>query len=384
DSMSTRDLLVVAGEASGDLHAARVLEALRTRRPGQRAFGLGSTALRAAGLETVADSREISVVGITEALTVLTRAREIFDRLLVEAERRRPAAALLVDFPEFNLRLARELAWRRIPVVYYVSPQIWAWRRGRVRAIRDTVDRMLVLFDFEEAFYRRHGVAVRHVGHPLVDEVPRLPQAWESVPARRLPGHFRLALLPGSRPSEVDALLPLQLAAAKRLAAELPLSACVVCAPSIERGYVEAIVARSGFEVEIVEEERHEAVAASHLALCASGTATLETGLLGTPLVVLYRLSKWTWRLARLLVRVPHASLVNLVLGRPVVPELLQEAAEPENVAREVKRLLSSRRDIDRMRAELATLRPRLGRPGASERAADELLAYLEPQEKSA
>lgn len=382
--MNRRDLMVVAGEASGDLHAARLLGALRARRPGLTAFGLGSDALRAAGLDTIADSREISVVGITEVISIFRRAQEIFDLLLVEAERRRPAAALLVDFPEFNLRLARELAWRGIPVVYYVSPQIWAWRRGRVRAIRETVARMLVLFDFEAAFYRSHGVSVVHVGHPLVDEVPELPQAWQSVPRGRLPERFRLALLPGSRPSEVDVLLPIQLAAAKRLAAELPLAVRVVRAPSIEPARVAALVEASGLEVEVVDEERFRAVADSHLALCASGTATLETGLLGTPLVVLYRLSSWTWRLARLVVRVPHASLVNLVLGKRAVPELLQGDAEPERVAREALRLLSSRSEIDRMRADLAGLRPRLGRSGASERAAEELLAVLEARERAA
>ncbi len=382
--MTRRDLMVVAGEASGDLHAARLLGALCARRPELSAFGLGSDALRAAGLETVADSREISVVGITEVISIFRRAQEIFDRLLVEAERRRPALALLVDFPEFNLRLARELAWRGIPVVYYVSPQIWAWRRGRVRAIRETVAKMLVLFDFEESFYRKHGVAVTHVGHPLVDEVPELTQAWQNVPRGRLPERFRLALLPGSRPSEVDVLLPIQLGAAKRLAAELPLDVRVIRAQSIDRARIDALVAAAGFAVEVVEEDRFAAVADSHLALCASGTATLETGLLGTPLLVLYRLSSWSWRLARLLVRVPHASLVNLVLGRRAVPELLQAEAEPGRVAREALRLLSSRAEIDRMRAELAGLRPRLGRPGASERAANEVLALLEAGERAA
>jgi lipid-A-disaccharide synthase len=382
--MSRRDLLVVAGEASGDLHAARLLGAARARRPDLAAFGLGSDALVGAGLDSVADSREISVVGITEALSIFRRAQEIFDRLLVEVERRRPAAALLVDFPEFNLRLARELAWRGVPVVYYVSPQIWAWRRGRVRAMRETVAKMLVLFDFEAEFYRRHGVPVRHVGHPLVDEVPVLPQAWTSVPRGRLPESFRLALLPGSRPSEVETLLPLQLAAAQRVAAELPLVARVVRAPTIDRARIDRLVAASGFAAEVVEEERFRAIAESHLALCASGTATLETGLLGTPLVVLYRLSTWTWRLARLVVRVPHASLVNLVLGRRAVPELLQAEAEPERVAREVLRLLSSRAEIDQMRSELAGLRPRLGAPGATERAAEELLAVLAAGERAA
>ena len=382
--MSRRDLLVVAGEASGDLHAARLLDAARARRPELHAFGLGSQALVTAGLDPIADSREISVVGITEVLSILRRAREIFDQLLVEAERRRPAAALLVDCPEFNLRLARELAWRGIPVVYYVSPQIWAWRRGRVRAIRETVSKMLVLFDFEASFYGDHGVPVTHVGHPLVDEVPRLPQAWDSVPRGAVPSRFRLALLPGSRPSEVDVLLPIQLAAVGRLAAEIPVEARVVRAPTIDREVLERAVAASGVAATIVDENRFSEVAGSHLALCASGTATLETGLLGTPLLVLYRLSTWTWRFARLMVRVPHASLVNLVLGHAAVPELLQSQAEPENVAREALRLLSSRTEIDRMREQLAELRPLLGAPGASERAAEELLGVLDRGRRAA
>lgn len=377
--MTSSDLLVVAGEASGDLHGARLLAALGRRLPGLRAFGLGSDQLAAAGLERIADSREISVVGLVEVLSVLTRAREIFRQLLAETERRRPRAAVLIDFPDFNLRLARELAWRGVPVVYYVSPQIWAWRRGRVRTIADTVARTLVLFRFEADFYRAHGVPAVHVGHPLVDEVPEhLPQAWASEPVGRPVDRFRVALLPGSRESELAALLPAMAGAVARLGARLPIDVRLIRAPSLDAGLVERAAAAANLSAEIVAEDRLRAVADSHLALCASGTATLETGLLGTPMIVLYRLAPLSYLLARLLVRVPHFSLVNLVLERSAVPELLQKEASPERIAGLAERLLTDRRAIARMRSELAGLRGRLGAAGASERAAAEVATILE------
>lgn len=384
--MSRDDLLVVAGEASGDLHAARLVAALRELRPGVRPFGLGSRCLEAEGVDLLADSSEIAVVGISEALSVLTRARELFDRLLAEVERRRPRVAVLVDYPEFNLRLARELRWRGVRVAYYVSPQIWAWRPWRVRTIAESVDRMLVLFAFEVDFYARHSVTAVHVGHPLVDEVPFLEQAWERVRPGALPERFEIALLPGSRRGEVGSLLEVQLAAVRRMAEEIPLRARIVRAPSIDRGTIERAVAAAGggLEVEIVDEGRFEAIAGSHLAICASGTATLETGLLGTPLLVVYRLTAWTWRIARLLVRVRYASLVNLVLGRPAVPELLQESASPEGIAAEALTLLGSRPAVDSMRRSLADLRPRLGRAGASRRAAGEVVQLFDGLESAA
>jgi lipid-A-disaccharide synthase len=204
---SPRELLVVAGEASGDLHGARLISELRRRVPDLTVFGLGGDEMREAGLEPVAHSSEISVVGLTEALKILSRAREIFADLLREVDRRHPGLAVLIDFPDFNLRLAKELKSRGVEVVYYISPQIWAWRRGRVKTISRLVDRMLVLFPFEVDFYRGHDVDVVHVGHPLVDEVPVLPQAWDRDGsaggsfAGPFDGPYRVALLPGSRTS---------------------------------------------------------------------------------------------------------------------------------------------------------------------------------------
>jgi lipid-A-disaccharide synthase len=372
------ELLMVAGEASGDLHGGRLLTELRRLVPGLRAFGMGGEEMAAAGLETVADSSDVSVVGITEALKVVRRAREIFHRLLDEVVRRGTRSAVLIDFPDFNLRLAKKLSRRGVSVVYYVSPQVWAWRRGRVRSIARIVDKMLVLFPFEVDFYRRHGVEVVHVGHPLVDEVPEMPQTWDHGPPRDEP--YRVALLPGSRRSEVAALLPVMLRAVAALAERLPIHARVIRAPSIPRSMVEEALALEDLPVRVLDAARggrFQAVADSHLALCASGTATLETGLLGTPLVVVYRLAGWTYWLARLLVRLPHVALVNLVLERRAVPELIQGDATPQRIADEAERLLRDPERVATVRRDLADLRPRLGRPGASLRAAREVAAML-------
>ncbi|HEX4499356.1 MAG TPA: lipid-A-disaccharide synthase [Thermoanaerobaculia bacterium] len=370
-----RELLVVAGEASGDLHGARLLTELRRLIPDLAPFGLGGDEMRAAGLAPVAHSSEISVVGITEVLKILPRAREVFADLLREVDRRRPALAVLIDFPDFNLRLAKELKRRGVSVLYYISPQVWAWRRGRIKTIARVVDRMLVLFPFEVDFYRDHGVDVVHVGHPLVDEVPVLPQAWDLDPSTG--GPFRVALLPGSRVSEVEALLPTLLEAARRLATELPVEVRIIRAPTVPPELVDEAVELAGLQVEIVAEERFAAVADSHLALCASGTATLEVGLLGTPMIMVYRLAAWTYALARLLVKLPNVSLVNLVLGRRVVPELIQGDANPERIAADAARLLTDAAERGRMRAALAEVRGRLGEGGASRRAAAEVAALM-------
>jgi lipid-A-disaccharide synthase len=367
-------LLVVAGEASGDLHGARLISELKRLDPGLSTFGLGGDEMRAAGLEAVAHSSEISVVGITEVWKVLPRAREIFAALLKETERRRPRGAVLVDFPDFNLRLAKELKRRGVPVLYYISPQVWAWRRGRVKTIARVVDRMLVLFPFEVDFYAKAGVDVVHVGHPLVDEVPERTSVWEQGEP---PGPYRISLLPGSRRSEVEALLPTMLQAVALLAKELPIEVQLIQAPTIPEEMLTEEIELSGLPVRIVSEQRFDAIADSHLALCASGTATLEVGLLGTPMIVVYRLGTWTYLLARALVRLPDIALVNLVLGRRVVPELIQGAATPPRIAAEAARLLGDREAIAGIRQALAPLRGKLGQGGASARAAREVASFL-------
>lgn len=372
-------ILVVAGEASGDLHAARLIEALRTRLPESRFWGLGSDEMAEAGCELVSDSREIAVVGISEVARILPRAWEVFQKLLAEVERRGTRVAILLDFPDFNLRLAKQLERRGVRVIYYISPQVWAWRRGRVKTIARTVERMLVLFPFEVDFYREHGVDVTHVGHPLVDEVPERQQVWDGEPPGTLPEEAVLALLPGSRRSEVRALLPTMLQTAARLAAERPLRVRLVQARSVPEELFDTLL-REGpeFDVERVRDDRFSAYASAHLALCASGTATLEVGLLTTPMIVVYRLSRFSYLLGRLLVRLPHYSLVNLVLGTGAVPERIQGESEPEILAATARDLLGDRGAIDHMRQALGELRARLGRGGASERAAEAVVDLLQ------
>lgn len=387
DSLS---VLISAGEASGDRHGAGLMEAV-ARLTGERRrirfFGLGGDAMAAAGLEPIAHSDEVAVVGIAEVARELPRIRRVFRKLLLASETRRPSLAVLVDFPDFNLRLARRLRRRGIPVLYYVSPQVWAWRRQRVRTIARLVDRMLVLFPFEVEVYRGHELHVNHVGHPLVDDVPELESAWDrqdGVPERPM-----LALLPGSRNSEVRRILPPMLRAAAELVgtAERAGRVRLILAPTVDEALVRRLIASGpldGDELDVVRADRFAAVAGSHFAFCASGTATLEVGLLGTPMIVVYRVSPLTYAVGRLLVDLPFVSLVNLVLGRQVVPELLQAEAEHERMAAAASRLLSRRDRIDAMRAALAELRPALGESGASERAAGCLLDELGLLEESA
>ncbi|MEE2776057.1 MAG: lipid-A-disaccharide synthase [Acidobacteriota bacterium] len=372
--MSSVSLLVVAGEASGDLHGGRLLGELREIEPDLEVFGLGGDEMAEAGFDALAHSREIAVVGIWEALTVVPRARRLLQSILAEVDRRSPAVALLIDSPDFNLRLAGRLKKRGVPVVYYVSPQVWAWRRGRIKTIRDRVQKMLVLFGFEEGLYRPLGVPVVHVGHPLVDEVPVLPHVLDR-PASSEPR--RVALLPGSRDSEVRRLLPVMLEAVEKLRQRESVEVALIQASTVTPALVEEILASFRVRLDRVTRERFAAVASCHLALCASGTATLEVGLIGTPMIVLYRVAQPTALLARLLIRVEHISLVNLVLGESIVPELLQGAANASAVATRMSSLLRDPDSLREVRNALGRLRPALGESGASRRAAVEVAKVL-------
>ena len=365
------NILVVAGEASGDLHAANLVTALREARPGLTCFGVGGERLRAAGLECLARSEELSVMGLAEVVRELPRLVTLARRVRREAIRRGPDLAVLVDAPDFNLPLARHLRRAGIPVVVYISPQLWAWRSGRVRRIRRDVVRVLCILPFEVEFYARHGVAAEYVGHPLVDELSPLMAA---PPPR---DDNSLALLPGSRWHEVSLLLPGMVAAAEALAATRPgLAVRILVAPGLARDRLAALVGSPAVQVELVSAERHRVLASSRAALVASGTATLECALLGVPMVVGYRLHRLTFAIARRLVRVPHVSLVNLVAGREVVPELVQEHFTPEELARRAGALWGPAGDDQRQ--ALHEVRRWLGDPGASRRAAAAVVRVLE------
>ncbi|MFZ5471127.1 MAG: lipid-A-disaccharide synthase [Myxococcota bacterium] len=371
-------VLVVAGEASGDQHAADLVAALKRRAPALRFFGMGGPRLAAQGVELLYGAHEVSVMGITEVLPKLPRILQVMGGLERAAARRRPKVAILVDIPDFNLRLARRLKRLGIRVAYYVSPMIWAWRRGRVRTIAEVVDRMLCILPFEERFYRRAGVLARYVGSPVLEQVPQ-PAPAESFRAALglAPSQPTLALLPGSRLSEIQRILPAMVEAARRLSAERAgLQIVVPVAPSIPPEEIARRFEGSGLSLKLVAARAPEVVGASDVALVASGTAVLEAGLMQRPMVVVYRVSALTYLVGRLLLRVAYVALVNLLAGRRLVPELLQGAMTPEAIAREANRLWegAAREEV---LTGLAEVRQKLGPTGAAARAAEEVLALL-------
>jgi lipid-A-disaccharide synthase len=377
---------VVAGEASGDLHAADVLRELRRREPGLRAFGMGGERLASAGLERLFDARELSVMGFSEVWPRLPRIWRVFRALVQAARVRRPAAALLVDVPDFNLRLARKLKALGIPVVFYVSPTVWAWRRGRIKQIARDVDRMLCILPFEVEFYRAHGVRATYVGSPVAEQVPA--PAEPEVFRRALgldPGRPTLAVLPGSRPGELQRLLPPLVDSAALLTRERPgLQIVVPLAPGVSAERVRQAFSARGLEPLLVDGRAAEAVGASDAAIVASGTATLETGLMLRPMVVVYRMSAFSWWMGKLLVRVAFVSLVNLLTGRRVVPELLQGALQPAAVAAEVQRIWDPGAARQAQLEGLRELRARVGHENTAGHVADEVLEVMEARAKEA
>lgn len=373
------EVLIVAAEASADLHAGRALDELRRIHPGVRAFGVGGPRLRAAGLEALYPAEDLNVMGIAEVLPKIPRILAILRGLRDAAAERRPRVALLVDSPDFNLRLARHLKALGVKVVYYVSPMIWAWRQGRARKIARLVDRMLCILPFEQRFYEGTGVSARFVGHPFAERprpegVPRYRAALD-IPAART----TVALLPGSRESELRRIFPPMLAAAERIRARHPDALFVVpVASTLRASSVEAyLAAHPALEVRLVPGRADEVVGASDAAIVKSGTATLEAALMERPMVVVYKMSWLTYWVARLLVKIRNFALVNILTGHAVVPELLQGDASPERMAAEVERLLGDPRARAEQLAGLAEVRRSLGEPGAARRVAEEIEGAL-------
>ena len=374
----SRRVLVSCGEASGDLYAGALVSAIRTLDPSVTVSGFGGARLEAAGARLVGDYRGMSVTGLVEALAVLPRSYAMLRRLRRAAAAEPPDVFVAIDFPDFNFQLLPAMRRLGARVVYYVSPQIWAWRASRVQTLHKFVDRMLVIFPFEQPFYEQAGVPVEFVGHPLIDlAVAKEPrEAW----LRRIgldPARPVVGLLPGSRPNELSHILPVLAAAARPIAAAIPGVQFVVArAPALAGdlfGPVSALTS-AGLPCVTVEDATDEALAAADVVVTASGTATVQTALHGTPMVIVYKLSPFTYAMARRFVRVGTYGMVNLVAGRSVVPELIQDALTPEAVAREVVSLVRDRSRRDTMRRDLAEVRARLGGPGASLRAAKAVL----------
>ncbi len=362
-------MLVVAGEASADAHGAGVIQRLRERFPDLRCFGLGGERLVSQGLDRLADADDLNVVGLSEVVRRLPRVLAVRDRLLEQVHRRKPGAALLIDLPGFNLHLAGRLKRIGVPVIYYIAPQAWAWRKGRVRKIRRRVDRLCVIFPFEEEFFASHGVAAEYVGHPLLErDIERVEPEGAVV-----------AIVPGSRPREVERLLPPLAGAARILAGEIPgLRIKLPLAPGVDARRVSALLRAAGIEAEIVRGGAVKALAGARLGLVTSGTATLEAALAGVPMVVVYRVSRTTYALVRPFFQLDHVCIVNILAGQRLVPELLQGAVRPERIASAARPLLAEGAERDGVLSGLRQVVDGLRGPRPSERVARILADVLQ------
>ncbi|MEJ2009473.1 MAG: lipid-A-disaccharide synthase [Acidobacteriota bacterium] len=374
--------MIVAGERSGDVYGAALAQALRARIENAEVFGCGGEAMRAAGVETVVDLHQVALIGISEVVSGLPKAYRAMQTLISEAAQRKPALAVLIDSPSLNLRLAKRLKQLNIPVVYFVSPQIWAWKKWRIKKIKAYVDKMLCLFDFETEIYEKAGVPVEYVGHPLVDMATPRQTREEFFRHAALDADIpTVALLPGSRRSEVKLNLPTMLDAAARLAQSRPVQFVVASAPTIDAQWLESVATRYDSvkaPVHTLRNATHEALQYADAAAVASGTATIEAALRECPMIVVYRVSAFTAMCARLMIRVPFYSMVNLLAGNAAVPELIQNDFNPDNLASRLRLLLDDAEARNKMVEELRRVRLRLGRGGAIERAADAIVRELD------
>jgi lipid-A-disaccharide synthase len=370
--------MIVTGEASGDMHGANLVRAMLSITPELKFFGMGGKELEAVGIEQLYDAAKLSVVGATEVLShlgdILAARRILINRM----QEQRPALLILIDFPDFNLMLAKKAKKLGIPVFYYISPQVWAWRQGRVKKLGRLTDRIAVILPFEKEFYKNRGVEVDFVGHPLMDTVSTTMTAKKFREKLSIkPGKTIVGLLPGSRKKEIISLLPDFLAAARHLSDTtehdyvfvIP-KASTVSHQLLEENGIRTY--RSQIDIKVVEQNRYDLMTICDAVVAASGTVTLELAILGVPTVVTYRLSPRTYFIGRLLIKgIQWFSLVNLIAGKTVIPELLQDEVTPENIARELSLILNDEKKRQDMLQGFNEVRMKIGKPGASRRAAE-------------
>ncbi len=369
-------IFLIAGEASGDLHGANLVKALKER-PHHLVFsGIGSKAMQEAGVEILVDATTLSVVGITEVFSKLPGILSGMAAAKSFLKNSRPDLLILIDFPDFNLRIAAVAKKLHIPVLFYISPQIWAWRSGRVTKIGRLVDHIAVILPFEASFYRKHGIPVTFVGHPLLDEFRGpLPSPMPSLQGRPPV----IGLLPGSRESEIFRHLPVMLQAARILSGKMDIRFVVSMAPGAPHDAVKAMCTpfQDALCLEIDPNGARSVFAKTHLVVAASGTVTLEAAIAGTPVIIIYKVSPLSYRLGKALIKVRNIGLVNLIAERKIVPELIQDQASPELIAETVQNLVNNPSALEDIRHAFAAVRYRLGGPGASSRVADIALNML-------
>ncbi len=372
------DVLVVAGEASGDQHAAAAVAALKKLRPELRFFGMGGPRLAAQGVELIHGAHEISVMGIVEVIPQIPRIWRVLKDVVQAVQHRKPAVALLVDVPDFNLRLAKRLKALGIPVVYYVAPMAWAWRENRTKIIAQRVDRLLCILPFEEDFFRARGVNATYVGNPVVEQLPPIAPASHFRKELGLPAQTPLlAVLPGSRRSEITRMSPTLASVCARIAKERPGTGFVIpLAPGLSLDAVQSPFLKAGITPTVISGRAPEVVGACDVALVASGTATLEAGLMLRPLVAVYRVNPLSYAVGKMLVRIPFFCLVNLLANKKIVPELLQSEMTCERVVKAIEPLWAGT-EREACVKELQQLRQTLGNLSASAHVAQTLMQFL-------
>jgi lipid-A-disaccharide synthase len=371
---AAKRVLIVAGEASGDHYGGQLIREVTRIAPGVSFFGVGGASMREAGLRALSRSEDITVVGLFEVIRHLGVIRRALKSVTDSIKTERPDLVILIDFPDFNFRVARAARRSGVPVLYYISPQVWAWRRGRVKTLARLVDKMIVIFPFEVDIYRKAGVDVEFLGHPLVDVV-RQSLKNPTVDRKGTPA---IALLPGSRKGEIERHVPVMREAARIIKAAVPAATFTIpLAPTLTREDIERYLVNSPVPITVREGAFHEVVRSADVAVVSSGTATVETALLGTPMVVIYRLNPLTFFVARLLIRVPYIAMVNLISGSLVVPELIQDKASADRIAREVLKILNDDATRQRMKEALAEFGRIIGDPGASRRIARRVVEFL-------
>ncbi|MEK7850237.1 MAG: lipid-A-disaccharide synthase [Candidatus Omnitrophota bacterium] len=376
-----KKILVVAGEASGDIHAANLVLQLKNIYPDALFYGLGGKNMKAAGVDISCDLTALAVVGFSEILKNYSKFKKIFLDLLEKTKEIRPDAAILVDYPGFNLRLAGALKKMGIKVAYFISPQVWAWGSQRTQFIKKNVDLMLVLFKFEEILYRDNIFNVKFVGHPLLDIVkPTMDRGQLSDAIGMKKSGRIIAILPGSREREVTNHLPVMLEAAQEIYKKIADAQFLICrTTTVKRETFKQIIDRTkiDFPYKVIDDTTYAGIHASDFVLVASGTATLETAILNKPMVIIYKVSFLSWLLAKMFIKIPHIGLVNVVAGQKIVPELVQFDATPKKIAKVAISLLEDKEELRKVHAELYALKNTLGIPGASRRAAEEIAKLL-------
>jgi len=374
---SPKKILIVCGEPSGDLHASNLIKDLLSLDSSIRFFGMGGSLCRKAGVDITFDISGLAIIGLVEVFQKIFTVGKAYNSILKKADAEKPDLAILVDYPGFNLRLAAELKKRSIPVVYYISPQVWAWGKNRVNIIKKCVRKILVFFKFEEELYKTYGVDAQFVGHPLLDTVKMSMSKEEFLKKYGLPRDKPIiALLPGSRPGEIGTLLPIMAGAAaiiKKSGHDIQFA--VSKHPDLDMELYRKALQASDIDAKLIEGGAYDLVGSSDLALVASGTATLETAIIGTPLVITYKVGLGTLIAYNLVAKTRFLGIVNIIADKEIAPEFLQYDATPENIAAKLLELIRDKAKLSAMRDELAKVKSSLGAPGASMRAARAILS---------